>query len=114
MKNRSGTDSWIAAGLVLLALVLAAGYAAWAAPGAIAVEIRDFKFQPASITVARGTRVTWLNDDEESHAVASMEGVFRSPALNKGERFSYAFTTPGTYHYFCAIHPYMRADVVVR
>jgi plastocyanin len=98
----------------VLAVLLVAGYAAWAAPSPVTVEVKEFKFKPEAISVARGTTVTWLNGDEEPHTIASTDGVFRSSALESGDRFSYTFSKPGTYHYFCAIHPHMRADVIVQ
>ena len=115
MRSRSGAaTSRIGSGLALLAVVLLAGYAAWAAPSPVTVEVKEFKFRPEAISIAPGTTVTWLNDDEEPHTIASTDGIFRSSALESGGRFSYTFGKPGTYHYFCAIHPHMRADVVVR
>ena len=107
---RSRTGGWLAT----LALVLVGGYAAWAAPAPVTVEVKEFKFRPESLTVAPGTTVTWRNGDEDPHTITSTEGVFQSPALVNADRFSYTFTKPGTYHYFCKIHPHMRADVVVR
>jgi plastocyanin len=95
-------------------VLLVAGYAAWAAPRAITVEVKEFKFEPASITVAPGTVVTWRNGDEELHTITSTDGLFKSSALENAGSFSYTFAKPGTYHYFCTIHPHMRADIIVR
>jgi plastocyanin len=114
VRSRSDATLRIGGGLVALGLLLAAGYVAWAAPSPVTVEVKEFKFKPESITVALGTTVTWRNGDEEPHTITSTDGVFRSSALESAGRFSYTFTKPGTYHYFCAIHPHMRADVVVR
>jgi manganese oxidase len=100
--------------LAVSAIVLLGSYAAWAAPNAVAVDVKDSKFTPASITVARGTTVTWRNGDEEPHTVTSIDGVFKSSALESGARVSYTFTKPGTYHYFCSFHPHMQADIIVQ
>ena len=100
--------------LAMLVVVLVGGYAAWAASAPVTVEVKEFTFKPQSLTVAAGTTVTWRNGDEAPHTITSTDGVFRSPALVSADRFSYTFTKPGTYHYFCQIHPTMRADVVVR
>ena len=98
----------------LVMLVLVGGYVAWAATPPATVEVKQFKFMPGSVTVAPGTTVTWHNGDESPHTVTSTDGVFGSGGLDRDERFSYTFTRPGTYHYFCKLHPNMRADVVVR
>jgi len=57
--------------------------------------------------------VTWTNDDDDSHTVASSSKLFKSKALDTRDKFSFTFTTPGTYDYFCSLHPYMKGAVVV-
>jgi plastocyanin len=76
--------------------------------------IDNFTFTPAKIEVAAGTTVTWVNHDDIPHTVVSTEKVFKSPALDSGEKFSYAFAKAGTYAYFCSLHPKMTGQVVVR
>jgi len=61
-----------------------------------------------------GTTVTWTNEDDMVHTVTSTTKVFSSSELNTGQSFSYTFTTPGTYPYFCALHPRMTATVIVK
>jgi plastocyanin len=78
------------------------------------IEISDFSFAPAQLTVPVGTTVTWVNDDEEPHTVADSNTLFRSHALDTGDEFSFTFTTPGTFQYFCTIHAHMVGTVVVR
>jgi plastocyanin len=79
------------------------------------VEIRQFAFAPAQLTVPVGTRVVWTNRDDEPHVVASTDGAFpSSPALDTDGAFAMVFTKAGTYAYFCSIHPMMRGTVVVR
>jgi amicyanin len=78
------------------------------------VKIDNFSFGPATLTVAAGTTVTWTNRDDIPHTVVSTEGAFKSKAMDTDERFSYTFTKPGTYPYFCSIHPKMTGKVVVR
>ena len=75
------------------------------------VEIDNFAFSPERITVKAGTTVTWLNADAP-HAVASSSNLFKSKAFTDGS-FSFTFTTPGMYEYFCSLHPYMTGTVVV-
>jgi plastocyanin len=81
-----------------------------------AVTISNFAFGPAILTVAPGTKVTWLNKDEEPHTVLSADGglTFKSPALDTDDQFSFTFDKPGTYKYFCSVHPHMVGTVVVK
>jgi plastocyanin len=81
------------------------------APGA--VTIQNFAFNPATITVKVGTAVTWTNKDADTHTVSSPDGPLHSPTLQTGAVFTYTFTTPGSYHYLCTIHPFMTATVTV-
>ena len=77
------------------------------------VEIDNFAFSPARITVKAGTTVAWLNADDTPHTVASSSKLFKSKALDTDGSFSFTFTTPGMYEYFCSLHPYMTGTVVV-
>ncbi len=101
-----------------LAVSLLTGFAATSLAGApdSAVTISGFAFAPARLVVAPGTRVTWTNRDDIPHTVtsAATPRLFGSEALDTGEHFSRVFDTPGTYRYFCAIHPHMQGAVVVR
>ncbi len=78
------------------------------------VKIDNFSFMPASMTVPAGTTVTWVNRDDVPHNVVSTEKKFKSPVLDTDEQFSYKFTEPGAYEYFCSIHPKMTAKIVVQ
>ena len=77
------------------------------------ISIQSFQFVPAILTVKTGTAVTWVNHDEEPHNVVSLERVFRSKAIDGGEKFTAVFDKPGTYNYICAVHPHMRGQIVV-
>ena len=61
-----------------------------------------------------GSTVTWKNLDGEPHTVVSADGLFRSPALDQNDTFSFKFDHPGVYKYLCSIHPKMRATVTVK
>ena len=99
-------------GVVLL--VAAATFAARSAPATDAeVDIDQFTFLPQRITVKTGTTVTWINDDDVPHTVASSTQFFKSKALDTKDKFSFTFTTPGTYEYFCSLHPHMTGAIVV-
>ncbi|GAB2743134.1 cupredoxin domain-containing protein [Kitasatospora kifunensis] len=81
-----------------------------------AVTIRNFAFSPAALTVKAGTTVTWTNTDPDAHTVTSKQGSggpLNSAPLTTGATYSYTFTAPGTYPYFCTIHPFMVATVEV-
>ncbi len=84
-------------------------------PGAAArVEIKDYEFLPAALTVPAGTTVTWTNHDDEPHTVTSSEKEFASPGLDADETFSFTFPTPGTYTYYCKLHPHMTGTIIVK
>ena len=78
------------------------------------VKIDNFAFTPATITVATGTEVKWVNHDDIPHNIVSDDKSFKSKALDTDEAFTFTFTKPGTYTYFCSIHPKMTGKVVVK
>lgn len=82
-------------------------------PQSFDIEIKDFSFGPMMLTVPAGATVTWTNKDEEPHTVFSSDDVFKSKALDTDEKFSFTFTKPGTYKYFCSVHPKMVGAIVV-
>jgi len=73
----------------------------------------NFSFSPATAAVAPGTTVTWTNRDDVPHNIVSTDQKFKSPVLDTDEQFSHTFDAPGTYKYFCSIHPKMTGRVVV-
>ena len=79
-----------------------------------AVTIDNFSFGPPTLNVTAGTTVTWTNRDDIPHTVVNTEGAFKSKAVDTDEKFSYTFAKPGTYSYFCSIHPKMTGKVVVQ
>ena len=84
------------------------------APSTAAIEIKGFAFNPATVSVKTGTTVTWTNNDTVSHTVTSDSGgLLNSPTLAPGQSFSFTFSAPGTTAYHCAIHPMMKASIVV-
>jgi len=84
-----------------------------AVAGAHEVSIDNFSFTPAMTSVAAGTTISWMNHDDIPHNVVSTEQKFKSPVLDTGEQFSHRFDAPGTYTYFCSIHPKMTGQIVV-
>ncbi|MFZ1429184.1 MAG: cupredoxin family copper-binding protein [Geminicoccaceae bacterium] len=77
------------------------------------VSIENFTFEPAEITVPAGSTVAWVNHDDIPHTVTSSEKLFKSPALDTDDGYTMTFDKPGTYPYFCALHPHMTGTVVV-
>jgi plastocyanin len=77
------------------------------------VQIDNFSFAPQRLTVKSGATVTWVNGDDLPHTVASTAKLFKSQALDTKDRFSFIFTTPGVYEYFCSLHPHMTGTIVV-
>ena len=102
--------------LVLTLAALGGRHARAASPSYAAgkVKIDNFSFTPPIVTVPAGTAVTWTNSDDIPHTVLSDDQVFKSKALDTDEKFSYTFTKPGTYPYFCSIHPNMTGKIVVQ
>jgi plastocyanin len=98
-----------------LALALVAPLAAAAQPAKTAkVAIQNFAFSPRVITVSAGTTITWTNGDDDLHTVVAIDHSFHSAALDSGDAFSHTFVKPGTYPYFCTLHPEMTGEVVVK
>ena len=109
---KSGSRVATAFGVVLV--VAAATFAARSAPATDPeVGIDQFTFTPQRLTVRAGATVAWSNEDDVPHTVASSSKVFKSKALDTAGKFSFTFTTPGTYEYFCSLHPHMTGAVVV-
>ena len=82
-------------------------------PGQIGID--NFQFSPAALSVPRGTTVTWINNDDVPHLIVNVERRFtQSPVLDTGQRFSATLDRPGTYKYFCSLHPMMQGTIVVK
>ncbi len=121
MKNNvlvCGT--WISAVAACLLLVMAISESRGvlaaspeANPPGVEVSIDNFSFTPPVVTVKPGTQITWINRDDIPHTVVSNENVFKSKALDTDDKFSFTLSKPGTYSYFCSLHPRMTAKVVV-
>jgi plastocyanin len=80
------------------------------------VTIDNFRFNPSELTVAVGTKVTWVNHDDVPHTATSSTKprIIDSGTLDTDEKFLHVFTTPGTYEYFCAVHPHMKGRIIVQ
>jgi len=85
-----------------------------AAPAPTAVSIKDFAFVGKTISVTKGSTVTWTNNDSVGHSVVSNDKTtFKSQKLTQGQTFSFTFSADGTFAYICGIHPYMAGTITV-
>jgi len=113
--------SWILGVAALAILIVAtagrsssATAAAQQNAGETSVKIDNFTFSPASLTIHAGETVRWTNHDDLPHNVVSEDKSFKSKTLDTDENFSFTFSKPGTYTYYCSIHPRMTGKVVVQ
>ena len=107
---RRGALALLLAGLVLFLL----GSIELARAATQTVTLSDFSFSPATVTITAGDAITWTNTDPVVHTVTSATGAFDSGDIAQGDSFSFTFTTPGTYDYFCTPHPTMTGQIVVQ
>ncbi len=107
MRARLARRTVLAAAALLLPRAVRAGDAA--------VAIKDFAFDPATLTVPAGTKVVWTNRDDTPHKLASnaQPPLFVSDALDSDDAWPMVFDKPGTYGYFCTLHPHMQGAVIV-
>ena len=104
----------VATALAVAVFAVTAAFPAAPAQAADAeVQIDQFAFAPQRVTVKAGTTVTWINDDDIPHTIASSTKLFKSTALDTEDKFSFTFTTAGAYEYFCSLHPHMTGTIVV-
>jgi plastocyanin len=85
-----------------------------AAASPATVDIDNFAFAPATLTVTAGTTVIWKNEDDSPHRIGDKNGTFKSAALDTDDTFSHTFAAPGEYPYICTIHPYMVGKIIVK
>ena len=114
MKDDTRVLAWCRRALVgigVMALLIGAHALAATPP---TIGIKQFKYGPPILSVPVGTTVTWVNHDEEPHTVTSGTGAFSSAGLVNEDTFVQTFTKPGTYPYYCAIHPYMKGTLIVK
>lgn len=101
----------ICGGVVLAGLLASA--AAWSGPDA-KITIDNFTFSPAKLSVAKGTEVTWANQDDIPHTIVLGAIGVRSKAIDTDKTFSYRFDKAGTFSYICGLHPQMHGQVIVK
>jgi plastocyanin len=99
-------------GILVASLIIPA--AAALSDNAATIKIDNFKFGPGTLTVAKGTEVTWTNEDDIPHSIVVNALGARSKALDTDKAYSFEFDKAGTYNYICGLHPFMHGTVVVK
>jgi len=84
------------------------------AKGEVQIVIENFAFSPADVTVAAGTKVTWINKDDAPHTATSVDKKFNSGGLDTDDKFSFVFNDKGVYQYICTLHPQMKGTINVK
>jgi plastocyanin len=111
--------AWLMAAALAIALSVPA-YSSHAgaaeSPSPDTIRIGNFTFAPAVLEVPAGTSVVFVNEDDVPHTVvgSDRDSPLKSPALDTDDRYSVKLTQPGTYHYFCSLHPHMTGTVIVK
>jgi len=80
----------------------------------VQIVIDNFVFTPSDVTVAPGTKVTWINKDDAPHTATSVDKKFNSGGLDTDDKFSFVFNDKGEYPYICTLHPQMKASIKVK
>lgn len=80
----------------------------------VQIGISGYKYHPADISVPRGARVTWVNNDKVQHTATERNSAWDTTVISEGEGAYIIFSRPGTYEYYCTIHPYMTGKLIVR
>ena len=101
------------AGLAVCFAVCGAHASPPAAP-TVEVSIANYRFVPATLNIAAGTTITWINNDDDVHTVMDAGGAFRSGALDEGQNYRYTFAKAGVYRIACSMHPQMSMVIEVR
>jgi len=92
----------------------ASNAAAIPATTSITVNIKNLSFDPNTINIKTGTKVTWINNDNVAHTITSDSGdLLKSPIITPGRSFSFTFTDPGSENYHCSIHTMMKGNVTI-
>ncbi len=100
--------------MLLAPLLLSSLASAPPATPAVTVHIKDYAFKAPDVTVHPGDTVLFVNDDDDAHTVTANDNSFDSKGLDTSQHWQFTFTKPGTYPYFCQIHPYMKGKIVVK
>ena len=113
MKTTNGILCVLTSVVLALAALPTIEHSIAAGPPTVEIKIDNFSFIPPTLTVKVGTQITWTNGDDIPHTVVSDDQSFKSKVLDTDEKFTFTANKPGTYSYFCSIHPKMTGKVVV-
>ena len=115
LKLRSLLIAMLGFALILAVVLRSATATGQTAPTqSTEIKVDNFTFSPETAMIPVNGTVTWINKDDVPHVIASADGTFRSKGLDTDDHYSYQFTKPGTYSYYCSIHPKMTGKIVVR
>lgn len=110
-------SNWIlcvaASGMLFLSALPAIQKSAATGPSTVDVKIDNFSFTPPTLTVKAGTQIVWTNGDDIPHTVVSDDHSIKSKMLDTDEKFTFTASKPGTYTYFCSLHPKMTGKLIV-
>ena len=99
-------------GLASLAIPFTAGTAKAASHAVHVVQIRNMAFQPSTLQMQAGDRVTFVNMDAAPHTATADNGSFDTGRLGRGDEATLQIVSAGTYSFFCAVHPTMRGQII--
>ena len=111
LLRRSARSGAVVAAATIVALAMCPLQSAIAEDAIIKID--NFTFTPATLTVTPGTTVTWENDDDIPHTIVTPTLKARSKPLDTGDKYSFPFTTAGSFEYFCGLHPHMKGMITV-
>ena len=115
LRLRSVLIATLGLALILAVVLRSARATGQTAPSqATEIKIDNFTFSPDVMTVPKDSTVTWTNKDDVPHVIASTDGAFRSKGLDTDDHYSFKFTSPGIYSYYCSIHPKMMGKIIVQ
>ena len=100
--------------IFLAAALVATAALGNAATTATAVHIKDDAYNPKTLTIHPGDTVLFVNDDDDAHTVTATDGSFDSKGLDTHQSWQHKFSKPGSYAYFCELHPFMKGTIVVK
>ena len=115
LRLRSLIIAMLGCALILAVVLRSATASGQAAPTEVTqINVDNFTFSPEMATLPVNGTVTWTNKDDVPHVIASSDGVFRSKGLDTDDHYSFKFTKPGVYSYYCSMHPKMTGKIIVQ
>ena len=113
-SSSSSSSSSVAPTVATPTTTAATPAAAGVASGRVSVSISNYAFQPATITVALGSKVSFTNHDQTAHTATSIKTAFDTGTVQPGASATVTLKKPGTYGYYCQFHAFMHGTIVVK